>query len=401
MERTIITCSVALQEAFRTVDVERSGTIETEHLPGLVGKLLRKDASNNNNNVVWQRRNSQNTLKNGPVNFTDFVKIMSETLAESNDWGSLKTDVEGYVGIDSIQDQIRKKALKRGFEFNIMVVGPSGLGKSTLVNSLFRAKVSRRACSTEDSQADAPPIPQSVQVKSVSHVIEESGVRLKLTVTDTPGFGDHINNENCWIPIIEYINEQYEKYLSEEISITRKKHIPDSRVHVCLYFVAPTGHNLKPLDIEVMKRLDKVCNVMPVISKADTLTIEERATFKNRIKEELKKHGVQTYPMKGVNEDADDAKINDVLRDQIPFAVVGSDKTHEIDGKKVLGRLTNWGLIEVENPKHCEFSHLRNMLIRTHMQDLKEVTDSIHYENFRRERLAAKQKFEKAEESRC
>lgn len=45
-----------------------------------------------------------------------------------------------------------------------------------------------------------------------------------------------------WIPIIEYINEQYEKYLSEEISITRKKHIPDSRVHVCLYFVAPTGH---------------------------------------------------------------------------------------------------------------------------------------------------------------
>lgn len=57
----------ALQEAFRTVDVERSGTIETEHLPGLVGKLLRKDASNNNNNVVWQRRNSQNTLKNGKV----------------------------------------------------------------------------------------------------------------------------------------------------------------------------------------------------------------------------------------------------------------------------------------------------------------------------------------------
>lgn len=28
----------------------------------------------------------------------------------------------------------------------------------------------------------------------------------------------------------------------------------------------------------------------------------------------MKKHGVQTYPMKGVNEDADDAKINDVLR---------------------------------------------------------------------------------------
>ena len=26
-------------------------------------------------------------------------------------------------------------------------------------------------------------------------VIEEQGVRLKLTVTDTPGFGDQINND--------------------------------------------------------------------------------------------------------------------------------------------------------------------------------------------------------------
>lgn len=27
-------------------------------------------------------------------------------------------------------------------------------------------------------------------------VIEEKGVKMKLTVTDTPGFGDQINNEN-------------------------------------------------------------------------------------------------------------------------------------------------------------------------------------------------------------
>lgn len=29
-------------------------------------------------------------------------------------------------------------------------------------------------------------------------VIEEKGVKMKLTVIDTPGFGDHINNENWW-----------------------------------------------------------------------------------------------------------------------------------------------------------------------------------------------------------
>lgn len=29
----------------------------------------------------------------------------------------------GYVGIDAILEQMRRKAMKQGFEFNIMVVG--------------------------------------------------------------------------------------------------------------------------------------------------------------------------------------------------------------------------------------------------------------------------------------
>lgn len=42
-------------------------------------------------------------------------------------------------------------------------------------------------------------------------------------------------------------------------------------------------YSLKPLDIEFMKKLDKVVNVVPVIAKADTLTIEERDLFKQRV----------------------------------------------------------------------------------------------------------------------
>ena len=46
-------------------------------------------------------------------------------------------------------------------------------------------------------------VPMAVVVLSVcvflSVVIEEQGVRLKLTVTDTPGFGDQINNEKWFV----------------------------------------------------------------------------------------------------------------------------------------------------------------------------------------------------------
>lgn len=34
---------------------------------------------------------------------------------------------------------------------------------------------------------------------SPSAVIEEKGLKLKLTVTDTPGFGDQINNDKWWV----------------------------------------------------------------------------------------------------------------------------------------------------------------------------------------------------------
>jgi septin 3/9/12 len=277
---------------------------------------------------------------------------------------------------------MKKKSLKRGFEFNLMVVGESGLGKSTLVNTLFKSKVSRSSCAPDDN-----PTPKTVDVRSISHVIEEQGVRLKLTITDTPGFGDLINNEHCWLPILDYVNEQFEVYLNEEVSATRRRHIPDTRVHACLYFIPPTGHHLRELDVEFMKRLDQCVNVIPVIAKADTLTLDERDAFKSRLREDINYHGINIYPPAYLQEDDDDAEENAKIESLLPFAVVGSDREYKLGGKKVLGRQTKWGFIEVESKQHCEFSHLRDMLIRTHMQDLKETTDKVHYENFRHTRL--------------
>ncbi|KAI2598067.1 SEPT3 isoform 5, partial [Pan troglodytes] len=159
---------------------------------------------------------------------------------------SINSNLLGYIGIDTIIEQMRKKTMKTGFDFNIMVVGQSGLGKSTLVNTLFKSQVSRKASSWNREEK----IPKTVEIKAIGHVIEEGGVKMKLTVIDTPGFGDQINNENCWEPIEKYINEQYEKFLKEEVNIARKKRIPDTRVHCCLYFISPTGHSLRPLDLE-------------------------------------------------------------------------------------------------------------------------------------------------------
>ena len=40
-------------------------------------------------------------------------------------------------------DGLLSKTVKRGFEFTLMVVGESGLGKSTMINSLFLTELYR------------------------------------------------------------------------------------------------------------------------------------------------------------------------------------------------------------------------------------------------------------------
>jgi cell division control protein 12 len=106
---------------------------------------------------------------------------------------------------------------------------------------------------------------------------------VRLTVIDTPGFGDYVNNRDSWMPIIEFLDDQHESYMLQEQQPRRVDKI-DLRVHACLYFIRPTGHTLKPLDIEVMKRLSSRVNLIPVVAKADTLSPADLARYKQRVR---------------------------------------------------------------------------------------------------------------------
>ena len=48
----------------------------------------------------------------------------------------------------------------------------------------------------------------------------------------------------------------------------------------------------------------------------------------------------------------------------LPFAIVGSERTVLIDGKPTRGRKNRWGVVNVEDERHCEFVYLRNFLTR-------------------------------------
>jgi septin 3/9/12 len=250
-----------------------------------------------------------------------------------------------HVGFDSITSQIERKLLKRGFQFNVICVGESmvkqcksphfnifyqgqtGLGKSTLINTIFASHlIDSKGRLTPDE-----PVRSTTEIQTVSHIIEENGVRLRLNIVDTPGYGDQVNNDRCWDPIVKYIKDQHSAYLRKELTAQRERYIQDTRIHCCLFFIQPSGHALKPIDIVVLKKLSDVVNVVPVIAKSDSLTLEERSAFKERIKEEFAFHNLKMFPYDNDEFDEEERALNAQIKVRnFPFEI-GEMSNHHLE----------------------------------------------------------------------
>ncbi|KAF2634204.1 Septin [Massarina eburnea CBS 473.64] len=289
--------------------------------------------------------------------------------------------------MSSILKTRRKKNVKKGIQFCLMVCGASGTGRTTFVNTLCGKQVLEGKDSDDPSSAH---LEEGVKIKPVTVELDEEGARISLTIVDTPGFGDQIDNEASFGEIVGYLERQYDSILAEESRIKRNPSIRDNRVHVLLYFITPTGHGLRELDIELMKRLSPRVNVIPVIGKADSLTPAELAESKKLVMEDIEHYRIPVYnfPYDIEEDDEDTVEENAELRGLMPFAIVGSEDVIEVNGRRVRARQYPWGLVEVDNPRHSDFLAVRSALLHSHLADLKEITHDFLYENYRTEKLS-------------
>ncbi|KAG4411489.1 hypothetical protein IFR04_015377 [Cadophora malorum] len=283
----------------------------------------------------------------------------------------------------------RKKTAKKGVQFCLMVCGGSGTGKTTFVNTLCGRKILE---SKDCDDASNAHLEEGVSINPVTVELEmeEEGTRIALTVVNTPGFGDQINNEAGFGEIISYIERQYDEILAVDCRIKRKPRFQDTRVHALLYFITPTGHGLRELDIELMRRLSPRVNVIPVIGKADSLTPFELAASKKLVMEDIEHYRIPIYdfPYDEEEDDEDTIEENAELRGLMPFAIVGSEDVTEVSGQKIRARKYPWGIVEVDNPKHSDFLAVRSVLLQSHLADLKQITQDLLYENYRTEKLS-------------
>ena len=164
------------------------------------------------------------------------------------------------------------------------------------------------------------------------------------------------------------------------------------------------------MDIEFMRTLGRSTNILPVIGRADSVSEVENRLFKKKVfflfcllrdqehdwfaifawqlMEQISKHDLKIYTFPIFSDDDENyITRNNALEDMLPFALVGSVETHEVNGKQVRGRKYPWGIVQgnrtekaafcisrspvptpsphiVDNREHCDFSVVKEILLK-------------------------------------
>jgi len=160
------------------------------------------------------------------------------------------------------------------------------------------------------------------------------------------------------------------------LRINRNPLKKDRRIHLAIYFIRPTGRGLSELDVLVLQSISARVNVIPIISKCDSLTENELLLNKKLIMENIKFHNINIFSFE------DDEEFQS-LQDRLPFSIISSNVVQ--NGNHI--RNYPWGLLVIEE-SNCDFNLLKNILFGSHLQEFKDQTINVKYENYRWELLS-------------
>ncbi|CAH6720880.1 septin Cdc11p [[Candida] jaroonii] len=290
----------------------------------------------------------------------------------------------------------KKKILKKSINFSIMVIGESGMGRSSFINSLCGGN----SIVPTSSTIDQDPFTKKLTLRHENVELEDNeGHKISLNIIDTPNFANSINCDEDFKIIVDFIRHQYDEVLLEESRVKRNPRFKDGRIHVLLYMINPTGHGLSEIDVQFMLHINKLVNLIPVIGKSDSLTADELKLNKKLILEDLKHYGINYYKFNEFEYEQDyiDDEIieyNKYLNSLLPFAIIGANdfRTNDEDVLKLrIGNPINSKPINIEMPEYNDFTILKNILLITHLNEFKEITHDIIYENYRTEALSGKE----------
>ncbi|KZM19783.1 GTP binding [Ascochyta rabiei] len=254
--------------------------------------------------------------------------------------------------------RVRKK--KQPTPFNILVLGTKGCGKSSFIEFLRTAL----ALPTRKRPHTPSPPPSAVAEDSpfTSQYLETEvdGERLGVTLWDSEGLEKSI--VDFQLPIVtSFLESKFEDTFGEEQKVIRAPGVSDTHIHCVFLILDPArldaniadarkksnvidagsaifGGLDENLDLNVLRELQTRTTVVPVISKADTITGAHMRHLKKMVWDTIKR--AKLDPLEALNLDELDDEDTDRLdeRDEDEYAR-SSDNEGKADVlNKILGR---------------------------------------------------------------
>ena len=270
--------------------------------------------------------------------------------------------------------------------------------------------------------------------------------------------------------LTNFVESKFDDTFLEEVKVVRSHGALDTHIH-CVFFIldpARLNQNLKAaqqsnangaasrigktsriigaldedFDLQVIRTLQEKTVVVPVISKADTVTTKHMAFLKKKVWESLKRAGLD--PLEALNFDSDDSdlieeedeetaekssddgsdpaspgsahtedsdtvpsksapnkrpgmhkrepsnlSISNSMMDSgyVPLSILSPDEYSLESGEGPLGRQFPWGFADPFNADHCDFVKLKDAVFSEWRSELREASRERFYEAWRTNRL--------------
>ena len=289
---------------------------------------------------------------------------------------------------------------------------------------------------------------------------EINGERIGLTLWDSQGLEQNVADLQLR-EISAFLESKFEDTFTEEMKVVRATGVQDTHIHCVFLILDPvrldtnlaaaqeasatngaysngkshsraSGPLDEDLDLQVLRTLQGKTTVVPVISKADTVTVTHMAHLKRVVWDSLKRANLDPLEALGIGDtddtlderdensapdrsdspithledpsdsDNDDSTVrspgNGVARSR-PTSTLSPDETPTFplsilspdpSTPFIVGRKFAWGFADPYNAEHCDFVKLKEAIFKEWRGDLREASRELWYEGWRTERLNGK-----------
>jgi septin family protein len=355
-----------------------------------------------------------------------------------------------------------------------LIIGSRSSGKTSLLNflktSLALPAKKRSARPTELAEDVFAPQGQK-SGNFISHYLETEidGERIGLTLWDSEGLEKNVVDLQLR-EMSSFLESKFEETFTEEMKVVRAPGVQDTHIHCAFLILDPVRidqniaasqasasngnsangkYNPAPrviggldedLDLQVLRTLQGKTTVVPVVSKADTITTAHMAFLKKTVWDSLRKANLDPLEALGLDDFESESSPRDSTRieegdeeeseteakdtkDTTDEAAIpapepssspsskrlssGSVRRHKRNDSEsetvpylplsiispdiyepgVIGRKFPWGFADPMNAEHCDFVRLKEAVFSEWRGELREASRELWYEGWRTSRL--------------